>query len=83
MGRVKGALVAQWIALAAHGQWVVGWNPISVIGGVRKVIRLYLLLCSRYNLVPRPAQKKPTTGFLTGLWGLKTDMSWPEAREVN
>ena len=30
--------MAQWIALAAHGQWVVGLNPISVIGGVRKGI---------------------------------------------
>ena len=26
-------LIAQWIAVAAHGQWVVGSNPIRVIGG--------------------------------------------------
>ena len=33
-----GAAVAQWIALVAHGQWVVGSNPIRGIGGVRKGI---------------------------------------------
>ena len=35
----QGAAVAQWIRLAAHGQWVVGSNPIRAIGGVRKGIR--------------------------------------------
>ena len=29
-----GVDVAQWIALAAHGQWVVGAYPIRVISGV-------------------------------------------------
>ena len=32
------AAMAQWIALAAHGQWVVGSNTIRDIGGVRKGI---------------------------------------------
>ena len=50
--------MAQWIALAAHGQWVVGSLQTSVIGGVIKDIRPQLLLCSKDKSVPRPAQKK-------------------------
>ena len=51
------AVVAQWITLAAHGQKIAGSNPIRVIGGVRKGIRLQLLLRSKDKSVPRPAQK--------------------------
>ena len=50
--------MAQWIVLTAHGRWVVGSNPIRVIGGVRKGIRPQMLLCSKDKSVPRPAQKK-------------------------
>ena len=50
--------MAQWIALAAHGQWFVGSIPIKVIGCVRKGIRPQLLLCSKDKSVPRPAHKK-------------------------
>ena len=39
--------MAQWIALVAHGQWVVGSNPIRVIGGVRKGIRQYAPVLQR------------------------------------
>ena len=67
----KGAAVAQWIRLAAHGQWVVGSNPIRAIGGVRKGIRPQLLLCSKDKSVPRPAQKKAQSGFLTGYGDFK------------
>ena len=42
----------------AHGQWVVGSNPIRAIGGVRKGIRPQLLLRSKDKSAPRPAQKK-------------------------
>ena len=59
--------MAQWIALAAHGQWVVVSNPIRVIDGIRKGIRPQLLLCSKDKSVPRPAQKKcPIQGFSQG-----------------
>ena len=44
--------MAQWIALAAHDQWVVGSHPIRVIVGVRKDIPPQLLLCSKDNSVP-------------------------------
>ena len=64
----KGAAVARWIALAAHGQWVVGSNPIRVIGGVRKGIRPQLLLYSKDKSVPRPTQKKsPIQGLSQGM----------------
>ena len=63
--------MAQWIALAAHGQWVVGSLPTSVIGGVRKDIRPQLLLCSKDKSVPRSAQKNPNLGYLTGYGDFK------------
>ena len=60
--------MTQWIALAAHGQWVFGWNPIRVIGDVRNSIRPQLLLCSNDRSVPKPAPKKiPNQGFMTCL----------------
>ena len=71
-----GAAVAQWIALAAHGQWVVGSNPIRVIGGVRKGIRPQLLLCSKGKSVPSqdPLRKKfPIPGFSQGTETLNRD----------
>ena len=51
------AVVAQWRTLTAHGQKVVGSNPIRIIGGVKKGIRLQLPLRSKDKSVPRPAQK--------------------------
>ena len=39
VSQVPPAAVAQWIALAAHGQWAVGSEPIKVIVDVRKGIR--------------------------------------------
>ena len=50
--------MAQRIALAAHGQWVVGSKPTRVIGGVRKGIHTQLLLCSKDKSVLRPILKK-------------------------
>ena len=41
----------------APGQWVVGSNPIRVIGGSRQGIQPQFLLCSKDNSVPRPAQE--------------------------
>ena len=52
----------QWIALAAHGLWVVGSNPTRVIGDVRKGIQPHLLRCCKVKSVP----KKRNSGFLTG-----------------
>ena len=52
--------------------WLSGWlNPVRVIGGVRKGIRPQLLLCSKDKTVPRPAQKKAQSGFLTGYGDFK------------
>ena len=62
--------MAQWVALAAHSQWVVGSNPIRVIGGVRKDILQLLLLGSKDKLVPRPkthSEKSPIQGFSHGM----------------
>ena len=39
VSQVPPAAVAQWIALAAHGQWAVSSEPIKVVGDVRKGIR--------------------------------------------
>ena len=36
MSADSGVALHQWIALAAHGQGVVGSDPIRVFGGVRK-----------------------------------------------
>ena len=63
--------MAQWIRLVAHGQWGVGASPIRAIGGVRNGIRPQLLLCSKDKSVPRPAQKKAQSGFLTGYGDFK------------
>ena len=57
--------VGQRIALAAHGQWVMGSNITRVIGGVRKGILPSLLLCSKDKSVAR-LRKKPNSGFLKG-----------------
>ena len=63
----KGAAVAQWIRLAAHGQWVVGSNPIRAIDGVRKGIRPQFSCAPKTNQSQdQPAQKKAQSGFLTG-----------------
>ena len=56
--------MAQWIRPAAHGQWVVGSNPIRAIGGVRKGIRPQLLLCSKDKPVP---SSKLNQGFSQGM----------------
>ena len=61
----------QWIRAAAHGQWVVGSNPMGAISGVRKGIRPQQLLCSKDKSVPRPTQKKAQSGFLTGYGDFK------------
>ena len=50
--------MAQWIALAAHGQCLMGSNVIRVFAGIRKGIRPQLCLCSKEKSVSRPAQKK-------------------------
>ena len=67
---VIGSAVAQWIRLAAHGQWVVGSNPIRAVGGVRKGIRPQLLLCTKDKSVPRPAQKKSPIRVFLRVWRL-------------
>ena len=54
--------MAQLIALAAHGLWVVGSSPSRVIGDVRKGIQPHLLRCSKVKSVP----EKRKSGFLTG-----------------
>ena len=73
VSQVSPAAMAQWIALAAHGQWAVGSEPIKVIGDARNGMVMpgtasnhKILLCSRDNPVPKPAQKKAHCKFLTG-----------------
>ena len=65
-----GAAVTRWIALAAHGHWVVSSNPIRVIGGVRKGIQPQLLLCSKDKVIPRPAQKEAQFRVSHRVWRL-------------
>ena len=60
------------ITLAAHGQWVVGSNPIRVIGRVRKGIKPQFLLRSKHKSVPRPTQKKARLRVSHKIWRLKT-----------
>ena len=68
MSADSGVALHQWIALAAHGQWVVGSNPIRVIGGVRKGIRPKLLLCSSDKKQSKdPLRKKAHTETLNRL----------------
>ena len=66
--------MAQWIALAAHGQWAMGSYPIRAIGVVRKGIRPKLLLRSRDNPVPKPTQKKAHFRVSHKAWRLLTDV---------
>ena len=59
---------AQWIALGALGQCVMGPNPISIIGGVGKGILSQLLLCSNDKTVLRPVSKNTLfQGFPQGM----------------
>ena len=62
---IYGAAVAQGIALAAHGQWVVGSYPIRVIGGVRKGIRPPVL---QRQISPKTrTEKSQLQGFSQGM----------------
>ena len=69
--------MAQWIVLAAHGQWFVCWNPIRVIGRAMKGIIPQLLP----NLSQDPAGVSIDYiwGFPCILW--KTD-DWPNLGNI-
>ena len=74
---IYGAAVAQGIALAAHGQWVVGSYPIKVIGGVRKGIRPQFLLCApKTNQSQDPHRKKANYRVSHRVWRLYTGVSF-------
>ena len=66
-------LMAQWRALAAHGQWIVGSNHIRVIGGVRKGHPTTIApVLQIQKTVPGPhSEKKPNSAFLTGYGDFK------------
>ena len=79
---IYGVAVAQWIALATYGQWVVGSYPIRVISGVRKGIRPQFLLCSKDKSVLRPAQKKANYRVSHRVWRLYTGVSFLDRKST-
>ena len=65
--------MAQWVALGPNGEWVMGLNPIRVIGDVRKGIRPQLLLCSKDKSVPTHGQKKAHFRVSHMVWRFQMD----------
>ena len=61
---MSGATVAQRIVLAAHGQWVVGSNPIRVIGGVSRPTIIAPVL--QRQICHKTRSEKPNSELHTG-----------------